>query len=299
MPFFVYLWHGWTHGYSVLLSALFLLWFEPLRRADDDAGAGTNAYRWYALGLMGGLLVLVWPINGFILLLPLLELSVRWWGGDRRALIQFATVATNTAIAGAFGAVATMFVMMMKTGKPDPGMMANGMLAGLVAITAPCAFTSPAWSAVIGIIAGVLVIFAVSFVENVLKIDDPVGTISVHGICGTFGVLAVGIFANGSYGGAWNGSDVTAVEGVVNGKFGQLGVAHLTALDESGPDDALFNITRLRSDFGANSIAGLTFTNRDLTDSHNRVLAGDFRYVWGLYYTQFQYGWSFTSDAAG
>jgi hypothetical protein len=83
------------------------------------------------------------------------------------------------------------------------------------------------------------------------------------------------------------------------GKFGQLGVAHLTALDESGPDNALFNITRLRSDFGKNSIAGLTFTNRDLTDSHNRVLAGDFRYVWSLYYTQFQYGWSFTSDAAG
>lgn len=83
------------------------------------------------------------------------------------------------------------------------------------------------------------------------------------------------------------------------GKFGQLGVAHLTALDESGPDNALFNITRLRRDFGTNSIAGLTFTNRDLTDSHNRVLAGDFRYVWSLYYTQFQYGWSFTSDAAG
>ena len=83
------------------------------------------------------------------------------------------------------------------------------------------------------------------------------------------------------------------------GKFGQLGVAHLTAVDESGPDDALFNITRLRRDFGQNSIAGVTFTNRDLTGAHNRVLAGDFRYVWGLYYTQFQYGWSFTSDAAG
>jgi Amt family ammonium transporter len=144
--------------------------------------------------------------------------------------VQFATVATNTAIAGAFGAVATMFVMMARTGKPDPGMMANGMLAGLVAITAPCAFTSPAWSAVIGILAGVLVVLAVSFVENVLKIDDPVGAISVHGICGTFGVLAVGIFANGSYGGAWNGSDVAAVEGVVAGKWGQLGAQALGAV---------------------------------------------------------------------
>ena len=83
------------------------------------------------------------------------------------------------------------------------------------------------------------------------------------------------------------------------GKFGQLGVAHLTAVDETGGGDAWFNITRLRRDFGRNSIAGVTFTNRDQTGSHNRVLAGDFRYVWGLYYTQFQYGASFTRDAAG
>jgi Amt family ammonium transporter len=137
--------------------------------------------------------------------------------------VQFAVVAANTAIAAAFGAVVAMFVMMQKTGKPDPGMMVNGMLAGLVAITAPCAFTSPAWSAVIGGLAGVLVIYAAEFIERVLKVDDPVGAIAVHGVCGTFGVLAVGIFANGSYGGGWNGSDVTAVEGVVAGEFGQLG----------------------------------------------------------------------------
>jgi Amt family ammonium transporter len=144
--------------------------------------------------------------------------------------VQFAVVAANTAIAAAFGAVVAMFVMMQKTGKPDPGMMVNGMLAGLVAITAPCAFTSPAWSAVIGGIAGVLVIYAAEFIERVLKVDDPVGAIAVHGVCGTFGVLAVGIFANGSYGGGWNGSDVTAVEGVVSGEFGQLGAQALGAV---------------------------------------------------------------------
>ncbi|MGH7498919.1 MAG: DUF5916 domain-containing protein [Gemmatimonadales bacterium] len=83
------------------------------------------------------------------------------------------------------------------------------------------------------------------------------------------------------------------------GKLGQLGVAHLTAVDETSDGDAWFNITRLRRDFGRNSIAGITFTNRDQTGAHNRVLAGDFRYVWSLYYTQFQYGASFTSDAAG
>ncbi len=143
--------------------------------------------------------------------------------------VQFAVVAANTAIAAAFGAVTSMFVMMRKIGKPDPGMMVNGMLAGLVAITAPCAFTSPAWSAVIGVIAGVLVIYAAEFIEK-RGIDDPVGAIAVHGVCGSFGVLAVGIFANGSYGGGWNGSDVTAVEGVVAGEFSQLGAQALGVL---------------------------------------------------------------------
>jgi hypothetical protein len=85
----------------------------------------------------------------------------------------------------------------------------------------------------------------------------------------------------------------------LTGKFGQLGVAHLTAVDETDADDAWFNITRLRRDFGRNSIAGLTFTNRDQGSLYNRVLAGDFRYVWGLYYTQFQVGASVTRDGAG
>jgi len=137
--------------------------------------------------------------------------------------VQFAVVATNTAIAGAFGAVVCMFWLMRTTGKPDPAMMVNGMLAGLVAITAPCAFVSPAWSAVIGSIAGVLVIYAAGFIENKLKVDDPVGAVAVHGVCGSFGVLCVGIFSNGSYGGAWNGSDVEAVKGAIYGDWGQLG----------------------------------------------------------------------------
>ena len=118
--------------------------------------------------------------------------------------IQFAVVATNTAIAGAFGAIIAMVWIMMRTGKPDPGMMANGMLAGLVAITAPCAFVSPWAAAVIGCIAGVLVIESIFIVEKKFKIDDPVGAISVHGINGLFGVLCVGLFANGTYGSGWN-----------------------------------------------------------------------------------------------
>ena len=113
---------------------------------------------------------------------------------------QFGLVAANTAIAGAFGAVIGMCWIWIRTGKPDPAMMANGMLAGLVAITAPCAFVSPRDSAIIGIVAGVLVIEAVFFFDRKMKIDDPVGAISVHGVCGIWGVLCVGLFANGTYG---------------------------------------------------------------------------------------------------
>jgi ammonium transporter, Amt family len=144
--------------------------------------------------------------------------------------VQFATVATNTAIAGAFGAVASMFWITRRTGKPDPSMMINGMLAGLVAITAPCAFVAPWAAAVIGIIASVLVIESSFFVERKLRIDDPVGAISVHGVCGMFGLLAVGVFANGSYGAGWNGSESTGVAGIIKGDWGQLGAQALGAL---------------------------------------------------------------------
>jgi len=106
-------------------------------------------------------------------------------------------------------------------------MMANGMLAGLVAITAPCAFVAPWAAAVIGVIAAVLAIEAVFFVERKLKIDDPVGALAVHGVCGTLGVLAVGLLANGKYGidagGAgigWNGTTKHVTDGVAEGVTG-------------------------------------------------------------------------------
>jgi Amt family ammonium transporter len=145
--------------------------------------------------------------------------------------VQFATVAANTAIAGAFGAISAMLWITKRTGKPDPGMMANGMLAGLVAITAPCAFVAPWAAAVIGVIAGLLVIESVFFVERKLRLDDPVGAISVHGVCGIFGVLSVGIFANGSYGDGWNVSDATGhgVQGLIKGDWGQFGAQLLGA----------------------------------------------------------------------
>jgi ammonium transporter, Amt family len=132
-------------------------------------------------------------------------------GGD----LRISVVAVNTMIASATGAFASMLYMwLFKTKKPDPSMMVNGMLAGLVAITAPCAFVSVQSAALIGLVSGVLVIEAAFFVERKLKIDDPVGAVAVHGVNGAWGVLALGLFADGTYGDGWNG-----VAGTVKGLF--------------------------------------------------------------------------------
>jgi Amt family ammonium transporter len=118
--------------------------------------------------------------------------------------LRIAFIVVNTMLASVAGAFAAMLFLMMKGMKPDPGMMVNGMLAGLVAITAPCAFVAP-WAAVaIGAIAGVVVVLSV-WIVDARGVDDCVGAISVHGTCGLWGVLSVGIFANGDYGAGWNG----------------------------------------------------------------------------------------------
>jgi Amt family ammonium transporter len=118
--------------------------------------------------------------------------------------LRIAFIVVNTMLASVAGAFAAMAFLMLKGMKPDPGMMVNGMLAGLVAITAPCAFVAP-WAAVaIGAIAGVIVVVSVWFFDA-RGVDDPVGAISVHGVNGLWGVLSVGIFANGDYGAGWNG----------------------------------------------------------------------------------------------
>jgi Amt family ammonium transporter len=114
-----------------------------------------------------------------------------------------------------------MFYMWLRYGKPDISMSANGMLAGLVAITAPCAFVNSVSAVVIGLIAGILVCWAVFFFERTLKIDDPVGACSVHGINGAWGVLSLGIFADGTYGDGWNGVP-GAVKGLLYGDASQF-----------------------------------------------------------------------------
>src|SRR5207248_10538293 len=134
---------------------------------------------------------------------------------------RLTVVITNTILASAFGCLSGMIVMWKVFGKPDPSMTANGLLAGLVAITAPCAFVSPWAAAVIGIVAGVLVVAVVVLVERVAKVDDPVGAVAVHGASGLWGVLAVGLFADGKYGDGLNG--VTGgVKGLFYGDAGQF-----------------------------------------------------------------------------
>ena len=108
-----------------------------------------------------------------------------------------AHIATTTNIAAAVGCVAAMITSWMLFKKPDVSMSLNGALAGLVAITAPCAWVSPSSAAIIGGCAGVIVVFAVLMFDKV-KIDDPVGAVSVHGVCGAFGTLSLGLFSQGS-----------------------------------------------------------------------------------------------------
>lgn len=144
----------------------------------------------------------VHPIPGHSIALGTLGVFVLWFGwfgfnpgstmaADSGAIARIA-VTTNTAAAG--GAVAASVLAWALLGKPDLTMILNGALAGLVAITAPCAFVSVPSSLVIGLLAGALVVLSVLFFDRV-RIDDPVGAISVHLVCGAFGTLAVGLFA--------------------------------------------------------------------------------------------------------
>jgi Amt family ammonium transporter len=126
-------------------------------------------------------------------------------------------------LAGMAGSFSAMLYMWMRYGKPDASMTGNGLLAGLVAITAPSGFVNPVAAVIIGLFGGFLVCVSVEFIDRVLKIDDPVGAISVHGANGIWGVISVGLFADGrsNYGGSWNGVP-GSVTGLFYGDAGQL-----------------------------------------------------------------------------
>ena len=123
-----------------------------------------------------------------------------WFGFNINTGDSIGLNAMNTLLAGATGAVVALYIQLIRTGKADILMACNGALAGLVGITAPVAFVAPWAAVVIGAIAAPIMILSVNVIEKVFKIDDPVGAISVHGTCGLWGLLAVGIFANGNNG---------------------------------------------------------------------------------------------------
>jgi len=135
--------------------------------------------------------------------------------------LRISVIAVNTFLAGATGAVVALYWMFMKTGKMDIVMACNGALAGLVAVTAPCAYIAPWAAVVIGAVAVPVMLFTANLVENKLKIDDAVGAVPVHLGNGLWGLLAVGIFADGTYGG---------IQGVITGHFSQLALQVIDVL---------------------------------------------------------------------
>ena len=136
--------------------------------------------------------------------------------GDE-ALISMGDIFITTNMAAAAGSTATMIYTWVRYGKPEVSMTLNGVLAGLVAITAGCDVVSPAGALIIGLLAGVLVVVAVEFFDQKLKIDDPVGAISVHGVCGAFGTIVTGLFAtkDGLFYGGGSSFLMTQIIGVV------------------------------------------------------------------------------------
>jgi Amt family ammonium transporter len=159
------------------------------------------------------------PHNIPFVMLGTFILAFGWFGFNPGSTLagtdlRIAVVAVNTMLASATGALAaTLWMWWVRTKKPDPSMMCNGMLAGLVAITAPCAFVSAGGASLIGLISGILVVEAVFFFDKI-GIDDCVGAISVHGVNGAWGCLSIGLLADGTYGDGWNG-----VAGTVKGLF--------------------------------------------------------------------------------
>ena len=163
-------------------------------------------------------------IPGHNLPLAALGVFILWFGwygfnpgSTLTAVDGVAHIAVTTTLAAASGAVAALIVTWVQFGKPDLSMTLNGVLAGLVGITAPCASVNTIYAVVIGLIAGVLVVESCLIVERVLKVDDPVGAISVHGVCGAWGTLAVGLFGSRAIDLPYWGPDTAIQDGLFVG----------------------------------------------------------------------------------
>ena len=160
-------------------------------------------------------------------------LALGWFGFNAGSTLagtdlRISTVVVNTMLGSVGGAVGCQATLWFKGMKPDPSMLCNGMLAGLVGITAGCAFVDSWAAVVIGGVAGLVVVNGVFFFED-RGIDDPVGALSVHGLNGIWGLVAVGLFANGKYGAGWNGVD----REIFKARYGTDGVRGLLYGDAS------------------------------------------------------------------
>jgi Amt family ammonium transporter len=174
--------------------------------------------------------------NAAMVVLGTFVLAFGWFGFNAGSTLsgmdgRLAIVAVNTVLSCAAGAFSACLYTWARFGKPDLSMMCNGLLAGAVAITAPCAFVSSFSAVVIGAIGGVLVVASTLYIEHELRVDDPVGAISVHGVNGAWGVLALGLFADGTYGDGINGV-YGPVRGLFYGDAGQL-VAELIGISSN------------------------------------------------------------------
>ncbi|MDV2481715.1 ammonium transporter [Methanoculleus sp. Wushi-C6] len=209
----------WLWGGGWLNAADFMVDLGGGYGALDFAGSGVVHAVGGFVGLAGALLLgsrlgkfrkdgTPVAIPGHALPLAVLGVFILWFGwfgfnpGSTLAAteLRISVIAANTVLASAAGAVTTMFITWWRFGKPDVSMTGNGVLGGLVAITASCAWVSPWAAVVIGIVAGIVIYVGVWLLDWVLHIDDPVGAVSVHGFNGAWGLLALGIFADGTYG---------------------------------------------------------------------------------------------------
>ncbi len=155
-----------------------------------------------------------------------LILAFSWFGLNTGSTLsgsdpRIGVIAINSMLACSAGGLSAMLFMWFRFGRPDLTMIINGFLAGLAAAAAPCAFVNPVSAVVIGLIAGVLCCISVVFFERVVKVDDPVGAVSVHGVCGAWGALSLGLFADGAYGNGLNNVK-GAVKGLFYGDSGQF-----------------------------------------------------------------------------
>jgi len=166
------------------------------------------------------------PTNVIYVVLGGLILFVGWFGFNpgstlNGADLRMSVIAVNTFLAGCAGATTVIYAGLVRTGKANGVAAVNGALAGLVAITAGCAVVPPWAAVIIGILAGFVLMWGERFIERTLKVDDPVGAVTVHGIVGFFGLLMVGVFADGTYG---------DVSGVIAGNFNQIVVQLIGAV---------------------------------------------------------------------